>query len=234
MADAELDVMLEPANDLEDEIDSPEVDADVQGGRFAAGRRGGGVGRAGGLAALGSLVNPITAILAILTAILSQLRSVQQFTGGIFRTVQRKLAPLIAGFIQAFRPAFTRVADFLANFDIRNALSNGFQNMVRSIQKLGEKILSAVGIDATLTPQGPGRTPSQQELRESSGIPTGQAQPTQGTNASRPNGVSPFFADALDSLNPKTADRQDEEKKEIIANSFTQKGTEKTGGNTVG
>lgn len=231
MADAELDVLLEPANDLEDEIESPEVEADVDGGggRFAGGRARGGAG-AGGLAALGAVVNPITAILAVLTAILSQLRSVQQFTGGIFRTIQRKLAPLFASLIQLFRPTFSKIADALANFDIRNAISSAFDNVVRAFQKVGEKILSAVGIDATLTPQGPGGTPSRQQLQGSQGVPSGQAQPTQGTQATRPNGVAPFFADSLDSLNPKTADRHDEEKKEVTTNMFGQKTSEKTGG----
>jgi len=233
--DLEVGVLLKPQNDLEDEIESPEVEADVEGGRFAGGgARGGASGRAGGLAAVGALFNPITAILAILTAILSQLRSVQQFTGGIFKTLERQIAPIISSILQFFRPTFTKIADALANFDIRNALSEGFDNVVRAFQKLAEKILSAVGIDATLTPQGPSAIITKKELQQSPGIPTGQAQPTQGTAATRPQGIAPFFKDAIDSFNPKAADRQDEEKKELFANSFGQKTSEKTGGSRTG
>jgi len=233
MADAELGVLLEPQNDLEDEIESPKVEADVEGGRFAGGRGGRG-GARGGIAAIGALINPITAILAALTAILSQLRSVQQFTGGIFRNIQRQLAPLLAGFIQTIRPAISRIADSLSNFDIRNALSNAFDNIVRAFRQVGEQILSAVGIDKTLTTQGPGATPTQQEINQSRGVPNLETIPTEGTQASRPEGVAPFFKDAIDSFNPKTADRHDEEKKEVFANSFSQKNSEKTGGGGLG
>ncbi len=232
MADAELGVLLEPQNDLEDEIENPEVEAEVEGGRFAG--RGGRSGVAGGgLAAVGALINPVTAVLAILTAILSQLRSVQQFAGGIFRTVQRKLAPLIASLIQFFRPTFSRIAEALANFDIREALSTGLQNITIAIKRLAQKILSAVGIDTTIGTQS-GATLSQEQLRQTSGVPTGQVQPTEGTEANRPQGMAPWFKDRLDSLNPKTADRHDEEQKQVITNSFSQKNSEKTGGGNLG
>lgn len=230
MADGELEVLLTPANNLEDEIDSPQVDADVgRGGRRGAGA---GAGQVGGIAALGSLISPITAVVGILTAILSQLRSVQQFTGGIFRIVQRKLAPIIASFIQLLRPAISNVTQALANFNIRDALSSGFDNVARTFQNVAEDVLSAVGIDKDLTPDGPGAALSQEQLQSQPGIPTGKelTQPTQGTEATRPDGLAPFFADTLDSLNAKTADRQDEEKKQIIGSAFSQKTGEKTGG----
>jgi len=38
----------------------------------------------------------------------------------------------------------------------------------------------------------------------------------------------------LDGINPKVADRQDEDKKEIIAGSFSQQSSEKTGGGGLG
>jgi len=233
MADAELDVLLEPANDLEDEIDSPEVEADVSGGgRFAGRGGGGGAGVTGGLAALGALINPLTVIVGLLTAILSQTRSVNQFTGGLFRTFERQVAPLLSGLIQAIRPGIQTVAESLANLDLRNALTSISDTIVRGVQRLGEDILSAVGIEKDLTPDGPGGVP-QGNLTEP-GLPQPQFQDTETTAAERPAGLAPFAAEALDSINPKVADRQDEDKKEIIAGSFSQQSSEKTGGGGLG
>jgi len=234
MADAELDVLLEPANDLEDEIDSPEVDADVSGGgRFAGrgGRSGGAL--AGGVAILGRLLNPLTVIIGILTAILSQTRSVQQFTGGLFRTFERQVAPLLSGLIQAIRPGIRRVAETLANFNLRDSISTISTNIVRAVQRLGEDILSAVGIEKDLTPDGPGGVP--QGNLTGPGLPQPQFQDTETTAAERPGGFAgPFAPELLDTINPKVADRQDEDKKEVLGGSVFQQSSEKTGGGGIG
>lgn len=232
MPDAELDVLLEPANDLEDEIDSPEVEADVDGGGRFGGGRGSTAGAAGGLAILGKLLSPLTVIVGLLTAILSQTRSVQQFTGGLFRTFERQIAPLLTGLIQGIRPGIEKVAQSLADLDLRNALTSISDNIVRGIQRLSEDILGAVGIEADLTPDGPGGVP--QGNLTGLGFPQPQFQDTETTAAERPQGLAPFAAEALDSINPKTADRQDEDKKEIIAGSFSQQSNEKAGGGGLG
>jgi len=234
MADAELDVLLEPANDLEDEIDSPEVEADVNGGgRFAGRGGGGGAGVTGGLAALGALINPLTVIVGLLTAILSQTRSVNQFTSGILSIVERTIAPLVGGLIQLLRPGIRNVTEALANVDIRGAISNIADRITRDIRRLGEDILGAVGISKDLTPDGPGGVP-QGNLTEP-GAPQPQFQDTETTAAQRPGGFAPPFApELLDTINPKVADRQDEDKKEVVAGSVFQQSSEKTGGGGIG
>jgi len=233
VADAELDVLLEPANDLEDEIDSPEVDADVNGGGRFAGRGGSAAGTAGGVAILGKLLNPLTVIIGILTAILSQTRSVQQFTSGIFSIIERTIAPLVGGLIQVLRPAIENVTQALANVDIRGALGNIADRITRDIQRLGEDILSAVGIEKDLTPDGPGGVP-QGNLTEP-GAPQPQFQDTETTAAQRPGGFAgPFAPELLDTINPKVADRQDEDKKEVLGGSVFQQSSEKTGGGGLG
>ena len=227
--DGELNVFLKPANNLEDEIDEPTVNANMEQNRGgAAGQRqeqGGGmiagVGRKG-------------IVIGILAAILSQMRSIQETAGGLLRTFSKMIAPLLAGFVETIRPFIEMVSENLANFDLANAVANLGRNLVNNLRNVFNSLLSALGVKKRVG-GGSGGPSSVQDVaannpRSTVGIPTQEAQLTEGTAATRSEGFAPFMADAIDKINPKTADRHDEERKEVTAETTSDMFTMKTGG----
>jgi len=108
-ADAELGVMLEPTNDLEEDVDDISVGVTGDGGGSTPAQReqqegivAGGVSK--GLAAAG-----------VLSAILSQLKSVSGIVNSIFSVASRALLPAIEVISDILRPINEAISSFLNN-----------------------------------------------------------------------------------------------------------------------
>lgn len=109
MADAELGVMLEPKNDIEDEVDDVTVGVGGESKDLSPAQQqqqesvvAGGVSK--GLAAAGVLVG-----------ILSQLKSVTGIINAVFGTISRALVPTVEVLAEILRPLVSAVNDFISN-----------------------------------------------------------------------------------------------------------------------
>jgi len=110
MADAELGVILEPKNDLEDEVDDVKVGVTGGGGDgdMTPGQReeqesvvSGGVAEGLGKA-------------AVLAGILSQLKSVTGIISAVLGTISRALVPAVEVLADLLRPVIESVNNFLS------------------------------------------------------------------------------------------------------------------------
>jgi len=220
--DLEVGVLLKPKNNLEDEVDDVNVGADVDGG----GRRGrGGVGTGRLTAAAGIVRGAGPAIIAgLLAAILSQLRSIQEFTGGLLRTINRLIAPLIAGLVDFLRPVFDFFADALANFDIRNALNSALSNFAANLRGVAELIATGFREAVSQIP-GVDITQDNRTQQEQGAGRIGGQTATQGaaTAAAPGNPVAQgLITTAIEQVQTQSSDREDEEKKNIWANAIEE------------
>ncbi|AFH22820.1 hypothetical protein OSG_eHP35_00180 [environmental Halophage eHP-35] len=149
MADAELGVMLEPTNDLKDEVDDQDVQVGPAGGGgdVSAAERdqqegivAGGVSK--GLAAAG-----------VLTAILSQLKSVGGIINSVFAVASRALLPAIEVIADILRPINEAVNDFItAAGQIAQAVGvpQAIQNVGTAVER-GESTLESLTRDPVQT-----------------------------------------------------------------------------------
>ncbi|AFH22343.1 hypothetical protein OSG_eHP23_00070 [environmental Halophage eHP-23] len=149
MADAELGVMLEPTNDLQDEVDDQDVQVGPAGGGgdVSAAERdqqegivAGGVSK--GLAAAG-----------VLTAILSQLKSVGGIINSVFAVASRALLPAIEVIADILRPINEAVNDFItAAGQIAQAVGvpQAIQNVGTAVER-GESTLESLTRDPVQT-----------------------------------------------------------------------------------
>jgi hypothetical protein len=138
MADAELGVMLEPTNDLQDEVE--DVQADVTGGGdVSPGQRdqqesivAGGVSK--GLLAAG-----------VLGGVLTQLKSVTGIIEGVFGIISRALVPVVEVVADLLRPINQAVQDFItAAGEIAQAL--GVSEAVESAGQTAQA--TAAGVES--------------------------------------------------------------------------------------
>jgi len=219
-ADAELGVMLEPKNDLEDEVDDIEVGADVNGG---AGRgRGGNTGTllGAGAVARGAAAG---AVLGILAAMLSQLRSVNETASGLLKTFNRLALPLIASIVDLIRPLIDFVNEGLAQFNIRDALNSFTSSIGATFSRVADSIITGFNNAVSSIPGVDiGQEGNQNTRGSRGGNVGGQAV---GTSIAATNPAITGFsvlANQLDNLGTDTADLQDEDKKETGANILGQ------------
>jgi hypothetical protein len=178
MADAELDVMLEPANDIEDEVNQPSVGVTgEQGGDMTPqqqeqqeGLIAGGVSK--GLAAAG-----------IFGALLSQLKSITGIVQAIFGFFSRALLPTVEVIAELIRPLISGINDFISNplgqiTESSQAGLNIIENTTgveldpvtgenreqpdNFVETLGASILEAFGVDTAQTADQTGEAKKQQ------------------------------------------------------------------------
>jgi len=143
-ADGKLGVMLEPTNDLQDEVGDVEASVGpAGGGDLSAGQQeqqegliAGGVSK--GLLAAG-----------VIGGILSQLKSVSGLLEAIFGFFSRALLPAIEVIAELIRPLISGINDFIANPGqtvqrVGSNIQTGVQNFE---QQPNRQILRALGFD---------------------------------------------------------------------------------------
>lgn len=207
--DLEVGVLLQPKNDLEDEVGTVEADTDFEGNGQAGGA--GGMGGRAGIAILAGL----------LTVIASQLRSISALGSGVLNTISKLLAPIVAYIAQFLRPAINTILDALANFDISEAASEFLSNLVSNLQGLGQTIVSGF---RNAVSQIPGVDVTEGEGGQQRG--GGGGQQIEGGFSDMPQNIgqlgnlgstSMFVADHFENVQTVASDLQDEEKKSVYA-----------------
>jgi hypothetical protein len=157
MADAELGVMLEPTNDLQDEVG--DVQADVTGGGGAGQMTAADQQQQESVVAGGVSKGLVAA--GVIGAVLSQLKSITGIVSAVFGAISRSLVPIVESLADLLRPLIQGVNQVLQSperlqesMQIQGRAAN-LSTGLSSLPLLGAGVnAAALNEQLNLTPEG--------------------------------------------------------------------------------
>lgn len=213
--DLEVGVLLEPDTSELDKVEDREVETSSGEGQGSTGDGGGG------------LFTGTNIVLALLTGILGATKSGQELLGGLIRTINAIVAPVLNGIFQLIRPLtnkFLDIAAVIGNLSVGTVINEAFNRLINDltnlltnfINDLRNAINNIPGVDV---PGGGGRNQGNQ-----SNVQTATDLTTTGTDLAlgrgtplTPAAVNQFISEANNLLTTQVQDLQDEDKVEEYA-----------------